>query len=106
MEKDSILDRYLRTDLSAPVTRKSGEMEGDAPGYGDFPAQKVEADPGFSLLYFSLACVVALIITLVLVFPGWFGFKKTEEAPGNRGRPPLSLSGSGGACRCLRLAGS
>ena len=50
-------------------------------GYGDFPAQRVEADPGFSMLYFSLACIVALIITLVLVFPRLFGFKKTIEEP-------------------------
>ncbi|MEK3715961.1 MULTISPECIES: small-conductance mechanosensitive channel [unclassified Paenibacillus] len=68
-----------------PLLGSLAKWKGMPPGYGDFPAQKVEADPGFSLLYFSLACVVALIITLVLVFPGWFGFKKTEEAPRKTG---------------------
>ncbi|MEK3792789.1 small-conductance mechanosensitive channel [Paenibacillus sp. FSL R7-0204] len=68
-----------------PLLGSLAKWKGMPPGYGDFPAQKVEADPGFSLLYFSLACVVALIITLVLVFPRWFGFKKTEEAPRKAG---------------------
>ncbi|WP_232229267.1 hypothetical protein [Paenibacillus zanthoxyli] len=31
------------------------KWKGLSPGYGDFPAQKVEADPGFNLLYFTLA---------------------------------------------------
>ncbi|WP_054941234.1 hypothetical protein [Paenibacillus ihuae] len=49
------------------------------PGYGVFPAQKVEADPGFSLLYFTLACIVAVFITLVLVIPRIFGFKNLPQ---------------------------
>ncbi len=49
-------------------------------GYGDFPAQKVEDDPGFSVLYFSLAVIVALFITMFLVFPKLFGFKKIPES--------------------------
>lgn len=51
------------------------------PGYGVFPAQQVEADPGFSLLYFSLACIVAVFITLVLVIPRMFGFRKLPQEP-------------------------
>ncbi|AIQ30699.1 small-conductance mechanosensitive channel [Paenibacillus sp. FSL P4-0081] len=68
-----------------PLFGSLAKWHGLPPGYGDFPAQKVEADPGFSLLYFSLACVVALIITLVFVFPRLFGFKKTPEAPRQKG---------------------
>ncbi|QWU14528.1 hypothetical protein SAMN04487895_106336 [Paenibacillus sophorae] len=55
------------------------KWKGLPPGYGDFPAQKVEADPGFNLLYFTLASMVALFIALFLIFPGLFGFKKTED---------------------------
>lgn len=62
-----------------PLIGSLSKWKGLPPGYGDFPAQKAEADPGFSLLYFSLACIVALVITLVLVFPRWFGFKKIKE---------------------------
>ncbi|GGG01794.1 hypothetical protein GCM10010912_53280 [Paenibacillus albidus] len=50
------------------------------PGYGEFPAQKVEADPGFSPLYFSLAVLVAIFITVFFVFPGLFGFKKPDPS--------------------------
>ncbi|KWX87471.1 small-conductance mechanosensitive channel, partial [Paenibacillus riograndensis] len=64
-----------------PLIGSLSKWKGLPPGYGDFPAQKVEADPGFSLLYFSLACIVALVITLILVFPRWFGFKKIKEEP-------------------------
>ena len=68
-----------------PLVGSLVKWNGLPPGYGDFPAQKVEADPGFSLLYFSLACVVALIITLILVFPRLFGFKKAEGDPRKQG---------------------
>ncbi|NGM81372.1 small-conductance mechanosensitive channel [Paenibacillus sp. 7124] len=46
------------------------------PGYGDFPAQLAEADPGFNAVYFTLASLVALFIALFLIFPRLFGFKK------------------------------
>lgn len=89
-----------------PLLGSLAKWKGLPLGYGDFPAQKVEADPGFSLLYFSLACVVALVITLVLVFPAGSASRRRKRHPGRRGKPPLSRSGSGGACRSLRLAGS
>lgn len=62
-----------------PLLGSLVKWTGLPPGYGEFPAQKVEADPGFSLLYFSLACIVALWITLVLLFPRLFGFKKLPQ---------------------------
>ncbi|UJF33404.1 hypothetical protein [Paenibacillus hexagrammi] len=40
-------------------------------------AQEAVQDPGFSLVYFVFGAIVALAITVFLVFPGWFGFKKT-----------------------------
>ncbi|MDQ0192848.1 small-conductance mechanosensitive channel [Paenibacillus wynnii] len=59
-----------------PLIGSLTKWEGFPAGYGDFPAQKVGADPGFNVIYFSLAVLVALFITLFLVFPGLFGFKK------------------------------
>ncbi|MEK4059233.1 MULTISPECIES: small-conductance mechanosensitive channel [Paenibacillus] len=64
-----------------PLLGSLAQWKGLPAGYGEFPAQKVENDPGFSLIYFSLACIVALLITLVLLFPRWFGFKKTQRMP-------------------------
>jgi hypothetical protein len=61
-------------------------------GYGDFPAQKAEGDPGFSPLYFGLACIVALFIIIFLVFPTWFGFKKvpkTDPQHNEKGKYPV-----------------
>ncbi|WP_246187966.1 small-conductance mechanosensitive channel [Paenibacillus tengchongensis] len=59
-----------------PLLGSLARWKGLPPGYGDFPALKVEEDPGFSLIYFTLACVVAVVIALVLIFPRWFGFKR------------------------------
>jgi len=62
-----------------PLLGSLVRWKGLPPGYGEFPAQKAQADPGFSMLYFILASLVALFIILVLVFPGMFGFKKSVE---------------------------
>lgn len=48
----------------------------------------VEGGPGFNPLYFTLACMVALFITLVLIFPRWFGFKRPSRA--DKDKPPVA----------------
>lgn len=73
-----------------PLLGSLVKWQGLPAGYGEFPAQKVEGDPGFSLLYFSLACVVALAITLILAFPRIFGFKKGPQEA-------VQKTGAGGA---------
>jgi len=47
-------------------------------GYGLFPAQKVDSDPGFNLYVFIAFCVVEAIVYAFLVFPKLFGFKKPD----------------------------
>lgn len=54
---------------------------GMPPGYGLFPAQKVQDDPGFSEPFFIVGCIIALAITLFFVFPTWFGFKRVTPPP-------------------------
>ncbi|OBZ19548.1 small-conductance mechanosensitive channel [Bacillus sp. FJAT-27264] len=58
--------------LIGSVTRWGGVPA----GYGEFPAQKTEGHPGFSVLYFTFAVCVAVFILLFLIFPSWFGFRK------------------------------
>lgn len=65
-----------------PLLGSRFRWNGFPPGYGEFPAQQVEGDPGFSMVYFVFAVIVALLITLVLVFPGLFGFKKQASKEG------------------------
>ncbi|UQZ32293.1 small-conductance mechanosensitive channel [Paenibacillus sp. PK3_47] len=67
-----------------PLLGSLTRWQGLPAGYGEFPAQKVEGDPGFNLLYFSLACVVAVAITAVLAFPRMFGFKKGPQPEAQR----------------------
>ncbi len=62
--------------LILPLITSLIKWNGFPPGYGLFPAQKVMNDPSFSLVYFIIACVIALFITLFLLFPRLFGFKK------------------------------
>lgn len=54
------------------------QHDGFPPGYGMFPAQEVGEVPGFNEIYFGLACGVAVIISVFLLFPGIFGFKKVS----------------------------
>lgn len=54
---------------------------GMPPGFGLFPAQKVQSDPGFSLTFFLVGCAIGLFIILFYVFPQWFGFKKVAPPP-------------------------
>jgi hypothetical protein len=54
--------------------------DGYPPGYGLFPAQKVDPVPGFNEYYFLFACGVGLFFTTFLLFPSLFGFKKQEIA--------------------------
>ncbi len=47
------------------------------PGYGYFPAILVQPPPGYNTIYFTLACSIAVVITIFLLFPRLFGFKKS-----------------------------
>ncbi|NOT36692.1 MAG: small-conductance mechanosensitive channel [Saprospiraceae bacterium] len=49
---------------------------GPPPGYGEFPAQEVQNPPGFSQIYFIIACTIVSIFVLLLIFPKLAGFKK------------------------------
>ncbi len=51
------------------------------PGFGVFPPLFVEQPPGFSLLPFMLVLLAETVVVLLLLFPGWFGFKKTVPSP-------------------------
>lgn len=61
---------------------------GYPPGYGLFPAQEVGNVPGFHELYFALACGVALAISVFLLFPGLFGFKKPAHTAASPAKAP------------------
>ncbi|MBY9081764.1 small-conductance mechanosensitive channel [Paenibacillus sp. HN-1] len=63
-----------------PYIGSLAKWGGFPPGYGDFPAQKVEDDPGFNALYFTLASIVAIFIAAVLLFPRAFGFRRPESS--------------------------
>ncbi|SDT56425.1 hypothetical protein SAMN05444162_5001 [Paenibacillaceae bacterium GAS479] len=65
------------------------------PGYGSFPAQKTVEPPGFSLGFFIFACAVALLITLFLLVPRWFGFRNGAERAVDEGGSDVTASGSG-----------
>ncbi|OHD12719.1 MAG: small-conductance mechanosensitive channel [Spirochaetes bacterium GWD1_27_9] len=49
------------------------------PGFGDFPYQKVIEVPNFNIFYFIFACLIAVFITIFLLFPRLFGFKKYSK---------------------------
>ena len=65
--------------------------DGDIPGYGAFPAQKVVEVPGFNLGYFIFMASIAALMTLFLAFPRLFGFKKrpAESQSISPGRFPI-----------------
>ena len=55
-------------------------IKGSMPnGFGLFPAQLMEDPPGFNKTYFIAFSLFALFLTLYLVFPRFFGFKKCPE---------------------------
>ena len=49
-------------------------------GYGYFPARLMEPPPGFNRTYFTAFSLFALFITVFLIFPRLFGFKRTGES--------------------------
>ena len=61
-----------------PLITSYMKWDGFPPMYGEFPAQEVTKPPlpGFNIYYFSFGVFVALVITVFLVFPQLFGFKK------------------------------
>lgn len=71
--------------FALPLIGSISRWGGLPPGYGDFPSQKVEEDPGFSLVYFTVAVIAALFITIFLVFPKLFGFKDDTGEKSNNG---------------------
>ncbi|MCB5206589.1 mechanosensitive ion channel protein MscS [Methylovorus mays] len=51
------------------------------PGFGVFPPQYVQPDPGFNLLVFLAVLAVELVFLAFLLFPQWFGFKPVAPPP-------------------------
>jgi len=51
------------------------------PEFGVFPPVEIGQSPGFNLLYFSVMALGALGVTLLFLFPSWFGFKKPAPTP-------------------------
>jgi hypothetical protein len=62
--------------LILPLVGSYFKWGGLPPGFGLFPAQKVEEDPPFNQTIFNLFCIGAVFILAFLVFPRLFGFKK------------------------------
>jgi hypothetical protein len=52
------------------------------PGFGEFPPQKVTDAPGFSWIYFLLMLPGVIIISALIIWPKWFGFKGESPRPG------------------------
>ena len=51
------------------------------PGFGVFPPQYVQPDPGFNLLVFLVVLAIELAFLTFLLFPQWFGFKPVAPPP-------------------------
>lgn len=46
------------------------------PSFGVFPPVQVSPTPGFNWIYFTILSIGALVVTLFILFPRLFGFKK------------------------------
>ncbi|WP_411345537.1 small-conductance mechanosensitive channel [Paenibacillus sp. WLX1005] len=62
-----------------PLIGSLVRWQGLPPGYGLFPSQKVIEPPGFSVSFFVFGCAVALFLSIFILFPRWFGFKKLQS---------------------------
>ncbi len=51
------------------------------PGFGIFPPIQTSPAPGFSLFYFLLVAALAVLVSLLLLFPKLFGFQGATPAP-------------------------
>lgn len=67
--------------LLLPYIASAIRWGGSIPGYGVFPAQLVQPPPGFNLRYFIFLAAVAGLITLLLLVPRLFGFRKVPPQP-------------------------
>ena len=62
--------------IFSPLVGSLIKWKGHIPGYGEFPARQVVQPPGFSPLAFGLGLVLVSFISIFLIFPQLFGFKK------------------------------
>ena len=67
--------------LLLPMPASVLKWGGLPPGFGLFPPQFVQPAPGFSLLYFLIACAIALVLLVALLLPTVFGFKPARRPP-------------------------
>lgn len=51
------------------------------PGFGIFPPVFVQAPPGFNRGVLIVVALAEIALSLLLLFPQWFGFKKSPPAP-------------------------
>ncbi len=65
--------------------------KGLPPGYGQFPAQMAVEDPGFSVIYFTFGVIVAVLISIFLIFPQLFGFKIKNDGKTTNKQTPFPI---------------
>lgn len=58
------------------------------PGFGVFPPEHVSPTPGLNITYFLIIGALAVLVTALIVFPKWFGFKGAQPKP-QPGKQPL-----------------
>lgn len=78
--KYSFILIVLVITLILPICGSYGSRGSMPDGYGLFPCQLMKDPPGFSLTYFISFSLFALFLTLFLVFPRIFGFKKSPHS--------------------------
>lgn len=64
--------------IYTPLIGSLIKWKGHIPGYGDFPAKQVILPPGFSSSVFWCGILFVTLISLFLLFPTLFGFKKIQ----------------------------
>ena len=81
MKKKKLLLGSFLLLFILPFVTSYIKWDGPPPGFGDFPAQEVIPPPGFNVYYFTAGVVLCLFISIFLIFPQLFGFKKATGGP-------------------------
>ncbi len=90
MKKTAFLIGTFALIFILPLIGSIVRWEGLPPGYGQFPSQKVVEPPGFSMAFFVVGCAIAVFLTVFIVFPRLFGFRKVKVV--NTTSAPTSTS--------------
>ncbi len=79
MKDKKLLIITLILYLILPAIASYIRWDGFPPGYGLFPAQQVIEPKPFNSTLFTLAIILVSAITILFLFPSWFGFKKIKR---------------------------